>query len=251
MKKIQITVVQIDNYGPWTVTPKPRVESELQLLQAELFADLERQFGALKALVFPTRFDNMVAITNGVSMEQHRKIQEAIARKFPVSVSMGVGSSQFSYDAQVKATLALQAVGSSQSPGRKNALAGETVKDPDENFVQIAHMDVNHSTIFTDTKPIFDTHLLIQKTYIKLVESLLRRNSLVFYTGGDNFMAPSNGLKVEDIAEVFADLKRELRIELKAGVGVAGNAEDAACKASEGLHEIREGRTKENIQLKI
>ena len=36
---IQMTLIQIDNYGPWTVTPRPRTESDLQILQAELFAD--------------------------------------------------------------------------------------------------------------------------------------------------------------------------------------------------------------------
>ncbi|MCK4405777.1 MAG: GTP cyclohydrolase IIa, partial [Hadesarchaea archaeon] len=52
MKKIQLTLVQIDNYGPWTVTPEPRREAELQTLQAELFAELERQFASRKGIVF-------------------------------------------------------------------------------------------------------------------------------------------------------------------------------------------------------
>ena len=30
---IQMTLIQIDNYGPWTVTPRPRTESDLQILQ--------------------------------------------------------------------------------------------------------------------------------------------------------------------------------------------------------------------------
>ena len=55
---IQMTLIQIDNYGPWTVTPRPRNESDLQILQAELYADLERQFANKKGLVFFTRFDN-------------------------------------------------------------------------------------------------------------------------------------------------------------------------------------------------
>ena len=29
---IQMTLIQIDNYGPWTVTPRPRNESDLQIL---------------------------------------------------------------------------------------------------------------------------------------------------------------------------------------------------------------------------
>ncbi len=43
---IQMTLIQIDNYGPWTVTPTPRAEADLQILQAELYADLQRQFAA-------------------------------------------------------------------------------------------------------------------------------------------------------------------------------------------------------------
>ncbi len=45
---IQMTLIQIDNYGPWTVTPNPRNESDLQILQAELFADVQRQIAMKK-----------------------------------------------------------------------------------------------------------------------------------------------------------------------------------------------------------
>ena len=45
---IQMTLIQIDNYGPWTVTPRPRTESDLQMLQASLFADLNNHFGNKK-----------------------------------------------------------------------------------------------------------------------------------------------------------------------------------------------------------
>ena len=68
---IQMTLIQIDNYGPWTVTPRPRNESDLQILQSELFADVQRQFATKKGLVFFTRFDNMLAITNGINKEDH------------------------------------------------------------------------------------------------------------------------------------------------------------------------------------
>ena len=72
---IQMTLIQIDNYGPWTVTPRPRNESDLQILQAELYADLERQFANKKGLVFFTRFDNLLAVTNGIDEEDHLRIQ--------------------------------------------------------------------------------------------------------------------------------------------------------------------------------
>ena len=36
----QLTLIQIDNYGPWTVTPEPRREVDLQTLQSRLYADV-------------------------------------------------------------------------------------------------------------------------------------------------------------------------------------------------------------------
>ena len=41
----QVTHIQIDNYGPWTVTPEPRREVDLQTLQSRLYADLSQLFG--------------------------------------------------------------------------------------------------------------------------------------------------------------------------------------------------------------
>jgi GTP cyclohydrolase IIa len=250
MGKIQLTLVQIDNYGPWTVTPEPRREAELQTLQAELFAELERQFASRQGLAFQTRFDNMLAITNGISLDEHGAIQKAVNQKFPVTVSMGVGTAPTSYEAQVQATLSLQHAGSSRSAERSGALVGTCVNSPDENWVQIAHMDVNHSALITDSEPIYDTHLLLQRTYLSLMSALMRRNALVFYTGGDNFMAPSNGLNPSELAVVFSEVKRDLGVELKAGVGAARTAELAARLASEGLHEIRKGKVMKHIVYK-
>ena len=48
---IQMTLIQIDNYGPWTVTPRPRRESDLQRLQAQLYADLNSMMGMKKLTV--------------------------------------------------------------------------------------------------------------------------------------------------------------------------------------------------------
>lgn len=250
MKKIQLTLVQIDNYGPWTVTPEPRREADLQSLQAELFTELEREFCARKGLIFPTRVDNMLAITNGISLDEHRAIQRTINEKFPVTVSMGIGAAPTPYEAQVQATLALQRAGGSRSAERRGVLVGTCVDQPDGGWVQIAHIDVNHSALITDSEPIYDTHILLQKTYLALMSTLVRRKALVFYAGGDNFMALSNGLDPRELAEVFSEVKRELGFGLKAGVGGARTAELAAWLASEGLHEIRNGRAKEHIVCK-
>jgi GTP cyclohydrolase IIa len=245
-----MTLVQIDNYGPWTVSPQPKLEADLQILQAELLAELERQFGKIGALVFPTRLDNFLAITSGVSLDAHKEVLRAVNGKFPVTVSMGVGAAQTPYKAQVQATLALQKAGGSQSSRRRGVLVGNPAKDPGEDWVQIAHMDVNHSTLFTDSKPIYDTHMLLQRTHIALMSSLLEKDALVFYTGGDNFMAASNGVGTEDLTGIFLEVKQALGIELKAGVGAARTAVKAAQLASEELHSIRKGKARGSISFR-
>jgi len=63
-------------------------------------------------------------------------------------------------------------------------------------------------------------------------------------------MAPSNGLDANDISTVFSEVKKELGVGLKAGVGGASTAEIAAHLASEGLHEIRKHRVKGSIVFK-
>lgn len=250
MKKIQLTLVQIDNYGPWTVTPEPRHEGELQTMQAELFAELERQFTSHTGLAFQTRFDNILVITNGISLNEHRTIQKIVNKKFPVTVSMGLGAAPTPYEAQVLATLALQHAGSSRAPDRKSVLAGVDISPPNEDWVQLAHIDVDRSTMLTDSEPIYDTHLLIQRTHLSLASALMRHNALVFYMGGDNFMAPSNGLDPNELMSIFSEVKRETGFELKAGIGNAQTAEVAARLASESLHEIRKGPVMKRIVYK-
>jgi GTP cyclohydrolase IIa len=250
MKKIQLTLIQIDNYGPWTVTPVHRREADLQTLQAELFADLERLFSARGGLVFCTRFDNMIAISNGIDVDAHRAIQESIHNRYPITLSMSIGAAETPYEAQVLATQALQRVGSSRSVERRGALTGECVIPPDEDWVQIAHLDVDHTSSMTDSRPIYDTHMLLQKVHLLLMEALRDYEALVFYTGGDNFMVPSNGVGARELQAIIEDVQRKLKVELKAGVGSGATAELAARLANQGLKEIREGRTTERVVFK-
>ncbi|MDY7082170.1 MAG: GTP cyclohydrolase IIa, partial [Halobacteria archaeon] len=91
---VQITLIQIDNYGPWTVTPEPRREVDLQSLQSNLYADLCERFGSHDSLVFLSRFDNMVAVTDGMNEENHARIQESIRNRYPVTVSMSVADAE-------------------------------------------------------------------------------------------------------------------------------------------------------------
>ena len=245
-----MTLIQIDNYGPWTVTPTPRAEADLQILQSELYADLQRQFAAKGGLVFFTRFDNMLAVTNGVDMEDHIRIQKSIGNRYPVTVSMGVGAAVTPYDAQRKATNALQNYGGAQSEDRKEVLAIDSMAKRDESFVQIAHIDINGITdSLTDIIPAYDTSFIVNRVQHFLMKKLIEKGSLLFFIGGDNFMSPCNGLEPQGLLKIIKEIEAEINIALKAGVGKAPTAEKAANLADLALEEIRGGFTYDLVHV--
>ena len=248
---IQMTLIQIDNYGPWTVTPRPRTESDLQMLQASLFADLNNHFGNKKGLVFFTRFDNLLAISNGLNEEDHLRIQRSIRNRYPITISMGVGAAETPHEAQKLATIALQKAGSAQSGERKEILAVDSLVSEEDSFVQAAHIDINSVTeTLTDIESAFDTSFMVNKAQHYLMTKLIKKGALLFFIGGDNFMSPCNGLSEQDIEDIMVEIDEEIGIKLKAGIGRGKNAEDAAYMADIGLEEIR-ARILRDIMIRV
>jgi len=249
---VQVTLIQIDNYGPWTLDLGPEREAYLQILQSELYVDLQRLFSAKHGLVFYSRFDNMLAITNGVSLDDHKEIQEKICNRYPVTVSFGVGLSATALDAQREATRILQQHGSSQSQERRKILAAqypELIKEP--GFVQIAHIDVNDTTSgLTDTVSAYDALLTMLNVQRTLADEFRKRNGLVFFNGGDNFVAISNGLTKRDYETILETVGELTGLTFKAGVGRAHSATEALKLASTSLDEIRKKDAKGPVHMK-
>lgn len=236
---IQITLIQIDNYGPWTVTPKPRREADLQVLQSRLYADLESLFSSKGGLVFFSRFDNLIAITNGVTLEDHKQIQNSIKNRYPLTISFGIAAGETSLEAQYKASHVLQGSGSSRSEVRREIIAVDSFAQSGEK-VKIAHIDINGVTKgFTDSKPAYENYVMVNEVMVELMKGLKEKNALLFFIGGDNFMSPCNGLKDEELNQVFDEIYQNLGISLKAGIGIAENADVASQLADLSLEKIR------------
>jgi len=239
----QVTHIQIDNYGPWTVTPEPRREVDLQTLQSRLFADLSQLFGNRDAYVFFTRFDNMIAVSNGVDLDDHALIQESVANRYPVTMSLSVATGTTPAEALGTATEQLQAAGSAQDEHRREILKGRVV---DEEFrtdedVQIAHFDVNDATEkYTDQLNEFDTFIEIEQGYAELMRHMRRaHDSLAFFVGGDNVIATCPELDEADYRAAVDHVQETVGVELKVGVGRGGVAADAGITAKHALEECR------------
>jgi GTP cyclohydrolase IIa len=239
----QITLVQIDNYGPWTVTPEPRREVDLQTLQSRLYADLSQLFGNRDGYVFFSRFDNMVAVTNGIDMDTHALIQESIRNRYPVTVSLSVGTAATPAEAIETASEQLQAAGSAQASDRREILRGEPIAESRRTptDVQIAHFDVNDATDkYTDRLNEFDTFINIEQSYAELMRYLRETHgSLSFFVGGDNIIAVCPALAREAYHDAIAHVSETVGVDLKVGVGRAGDAQSAGMDAKHALETCR------------
>jgi GTP cyclohydrolase IIa len=239
----QVTHIQIDNYGPWTVTPEPRREVDLQTLQSRLFADLSQLFGNRDAYVFFTRFDNMIAVSNGLDLSDHALIQESVANRYPVTMSLSVATGTTPAEALGTATEQLQDAGSAQDEHRREVLEGRVV---DEEFrtdedVQLAHFDVNDATEkYTDQLNEFDTFIRIEQGYAELMRHMRRaHDSLAFFVGGDNVIATCPDLDAADYRDAIDHVQEAVGVELKVGVGRGALAADAGMAAKHALEECR------------
>ncbi|MFB6075317.1 MAG: GTP cyclohydrolase III [Haloarculaceae archaeon] len=243
MTNTQVTHIQIDNYGPWTVTPEPRREVDLQTLQSRLYADLSQLFGNREGYVFFTRFDNMIAVSNGLDMDDHAMIQESVGNRYPVTMSLSVATGRTPVAALDDATQQLQDAGSAQDEHRREILRGRAI---DEQFrtdedVQIAHFDVNDATgKYTDRLNEFDTFIQIEQGYAELMRHMRERHdSLSFFVGGDNVIATCPALDADDYRDAVSHVHDAVGVDLKVGVGRGRVAADAGMTAKHALEECR------------
>ena len=241
MTDTQITHIQIDNYGPWTVTPEPRREMDLQTLQSRMFADLAQYVGHRGGYVFFTRFDNMVAVTNGLDREDHERLQESVGNRYPVTISLGIASDPVPIDALERATEGVQEAGSAQDEDRQEVLAGDTVADPGTRDLQIAHFDVENATEkYTDRLNEFDTFIRIEQGYASTMRYMREEHgALSFFVGGDNIIAVCPRLTPEEYRAAIDHVSEEANVQLRVGVGNGSTAHEAGYAAKIALEDCR------------
>ncbi len=248
MTRTQITLIQIDNYGPWTVTPEPRREVDLQTLQSRLYADLAQLVGREGGYVFFARFDNMIAVTNGLDLDDHAAIQESIGNRYPVSISMGVGTAPIPRVALTDATEVLQTAGSAQDHNRREILGGETLAGADrsEDDLRIAHFDViNVTGTYTDQVDAFETFIAVEQGYAALMRHMHREHdSLSFFVGGDNTIAVCPEVEEGAYEDAVSHVEEAAGVSLQVGVGTGRNAHDAGMAAKHALEECRYNGTR-------
>lgn len=235
-----MTLIQLDNYGPWTGTLGSDREHKLQILQAGLYSAIEGSFAERGGLVFFNRFDEMLAVSNGITETEHKKIIDDLQKEFPVTISVGIGVAKTPFQAQLRASKLLQERGSAQSPTRRSIIAHQGTLDLTRSYVQVAHFDIDGITeTHTDHASAYETTLHIMTLGAELMQSFREHEALLFFVGGDNFIGVANGVSVEQIESLLTHF-RTRNIQLKCGIGIGRTGRKAAELATLNLDLIRD-----------
>ena len=241
---IQLTIVRIEGYGPWTVTLGSDREAQLQMLQARIYHDVQRLFSSKDGIVFFNRFDEYFAITNGLDTDDHREIQLELANSYrDLTMSMAIGSGKTAFEANVDAYRARK---EDRMLDREARIFGHA-QDAAE-LAQIMHIDVDSSTKVSNRLSPYEVTALVIKIYSRLAEEFLKYNSLAFFLGGDNVMVISNGVTKEQADEAINKVTAGIDIKLNCGIGIGRTGRRAAEAATKALDTIRDLRKEGKIQ---
>ena len=235
---IQITIIKINDYGPWTLTLGSDREHELQMLQASLYKEIQKFFSEKNSLVFLNRSDEFFAITNGLSLDDHIEIQKKLESLFDLKLSMAIGFAENPFDANLKAHEGTK----SQVFLNKEYNIYGFLNGKEDEMVTILHLDVENLTSRLKSMSPYEISSYIFQLYSKMSEFFLNKKAMTFFLGGDNFMVVTNE-NGKKIAREFLDtLKKDQRIILNCGIGTGTSAREAAKLSTKSLDIIREIR---------
>jgi len=235
---LQLTLMKIIDYGPYTLTLGSDREHILQMLQASLYEKTQKFFSEKDGLVFPNRADEFFAVTNGISLINHIEIQKKLESSFKIKLSMSIGYGITPFDANV---LADDGKKSKKFLNEEHQIYG-SINGKDEQNVTIMHLDVDSLTERRKIISPYEISSLMFELYSKMSEFFLDKKSLTFFMGGDNFMVISNSEHKLSVQKFINVIKKDMKLLLNCGIGTSITARDAARLATKSLDIIREIR---------
>jgi GTP cyclohydrolase IIa len=266
---IQITIIRIEGYGPWTLTLGSDREARLQMLQSRIYYDVQRLFSERECLVYSNRFDEYIAISNGLSVSDHIAIHNQLAGLYAdFKLSMTIGKGDTPFEANVNAHKSRQskealtpaasifgppllASSNHSSPEFSNSKSLQSASELaglNGDFAQIMHIDVNNSRKISLNLTPYEVTRLMVKVYSLLSDEFLKKSCMTFYVGGDNFMVISNDMTIEDAETIIGRVGESVGIKLKCGIGVGKTGRKAAKNATKALDTIRDLREKGKME---
>ncbi len=235
---IQLSILKITGYGPWTLTLGSDREHELQMLQASLYKEVQKLFSEKNCLVFLNRADEFFIISNGLGLEDHIEIQKILEKLFDISLAISIGYGESPFDANLKAY-----------DGKKNKIILNKehnifgfVNNVSDSKISIMHLDVDDLTSRRKNNSPYEITSIIFGLYSKMSKYFLEKKSLTFFMGGDNFMVVASEDGKNSVQNFINMIKNDDEISLNCGIGNAQNSREAVKLATKSLDTIRKIR---------
>jgi len=235
---IQLSILKITGYGPWTLTLGSDREHELQMLQASLYKEVQKLFSEKNCIVFLNRSDEFFVVSNGLTLEDHIQIQKTLEKLFDIRLTISIGYGNSPFEANLKAY-----------EGKKNKIILNAehnifgfINGEFDSKVSIMHLDVDDLTSSRRINSPYEISAIIFELYSKMLKFFLEKNSLAFFMGGDNFMVISNDEAKKSVHSFISMIKNNDKISLNCGIGNASTGREAVKLATKSLDTIREIR---------
>jgi len=235
---IQLSILKITGYGPWTLTLGGDREHELQMLQASLYKEIQKLFSEKNCLVFLNRADEFFVVSNGLGLDEHIEIQKVLEKSFDIHLAISIGFGDTPFDANLKAY-----------NGKKNKLILNEehnifgfVNNTSDSKVTIMHLDVDDLTSQRKSNSPYEITSKIFGLYSKMSKYFLEKKSLTFFMGGDNFMVVASEDGKNSVQNFIDMIKDGDEISLNCGIGTAFTCREAVKLATKSLDTIREIR---------
>ena len=232
---IQLSILKITEYGPWTLTLGSDREHELQMLQASLYKHVQELFSAKNCLVFLNKSDEFFVVSNGLSLEDHIEIQKSLKKSFEVSLTISIGYGESPFDANLKAYDGKQ---NSVILNEEHSIYG-FIDNSLEFNVSIMHLDVDDLKSKRKDNSPYEISLKVFELYSKIGRYFIEKNSLSFFLGGDNYMVIASDDAKNSVQNFIDITKNDDQISLNCGIGNAKTSRDAAKLATKSLDTIR------------
>ena len=241
---IQLCILKITGYGPWTLTQGSDREHKLQMLQAQLYKDVQNHFSKVNGLVFLNRADEFFVVTSGLGFNEHVDIQRSLESSSQMHLTMSIGCAKTPFEANLLAHRAMTNNVVLNDEDRAFGYVADNDKDNNKDTpdVTVMHLDVDNLTSRGDTNSPYEISSFIFGLYSKMTEFFLARNSLAFFLGGDNFMVVASKAGRDSVDQFIKMIHDDDKITLNCGIGNGRTGREAAALATKSLDTIRDIR---------
>jgi len=235
LPKTRMALLELVGYREWTESIGDDREWKLQITQAQIYEKLQEAAAEFNGFIMPMRYDYMILIASNVGEEELFNIYKIAKEISPVPVRLASACGKTPVDAVEEAWRYV-----------RSGTDFKYVGCNDQEGVVAGHFDINGITAMTRKLGVLTTYSTMLHVISEIETRAHYRGAIAQYLGGDNILVV---LPHENYEEIIQELIAVH--DLKVGVGVASSARRALAQAAEALHEIRIGKVRGRVNVKI